>query len=214
MCAPAAAQPAAHAEGDYRIARWTTTDGLPQNTISDILLLPNGELWLATFGGLARFDGYRFHVLDIATDDGLPANRVVSLAPAGSDAFWFLTQQGHLGRVDRGRALPGVPPPSPSVDALGLFADGAGDIYCKLVDGSIWHTDGARPWTRVLESAYPGGVLHAFASAGDGDVWASLGLELVKLRHARSVTSFRLSDPNPDLFSSAGGVLWLARGQD
>lgn len=53
---------------DYRIVQWTTADGLPQNTVNDIVLLPNGELWVATFGGLARFDGHEFHVVDMATD--------------------------------------------------------------------------------------------------------------------------------------------------
>ncbi|HEX9185808.1 MAG TPA: hypothetical protein VGB87_01965, partial [Vicinamibacteria bacterium] len=84
---------------DHRIVQWTTAEGLPQNTVTDILFLPGGEMWLATFGGLAHFDGHRFRVLDMAADEGLPANRIVSLAAAGPTSFLFLTQQGHLGRV-------------------------------------------------------------------------------------------------------------------
>ena len=57
------ARAAAESLQDFRIARWTTTEGLPQNTINDIVTLSNGELWLATFGGLVRFDGARFHVV-------------------------------------------------------------------------------------------------------------------------------------------------------
>jgi hypothetical protein len=90
--------------GDYRIAHWTMAQGLPQNSVNDIVRLPNGELWVATFGGLARFDGERFRVMDMASDEGLPTHRIVALAVAGPDAFWFLTQQGHLGRVERGVA--------------------------------------------------------------------------------------------------------------
>ena len=88
---------------DYRVARWTTAEGLPQNTINDIVALPNGELWLATFGGLVRFDGTDFRVVDIAGDEDLASNRVTALALAGTDAFWFVTQEGHLGRIEGGQ---------------------------------------------------------------------------------------------------------------
>ena len=43
------ALPGDESPGDYRVVRWTTADGLPQNTVTDILFLPNGEQWLATF---------------------------------------------------------------------------------------------------------------------------------------------------------------------
>jgi hypothetical protein len=103
-------------QGEYRVVQWTTREGLPQNTITDIAFLPNGEMWLATFGGLARFDGHGFRVLDMASDEGLPANRIVALAPAGADSFLYLTQQGHLGRVEAGRSALLVPPAVPSLD--------------------------------------------------------------------------------------------------
>src|SRR5690348_6969325 len=79
---------------DYRVAHWTTAEGLPQNTINDIVALPNGELWLATFGGLVRFDGAEFRVIDIASDEGLASNRITALARMGQDGFWFVTQEG------------------------------------------------------------------------------------------------------------------------
>jgi hypothetical protein len=39
---------------------WTTENGLPQNSVNDILQTRDGYLWLATHGGLVRFDGVRF----------------------------------------------------------------------------------------------------------------------------------------------------------
>ena len=39
---------------------WDVHDGLPDNRIKDIIQTRDGYLWLATRGGLARFDGVRF----------------------------------------------------------------------------------------------------------------------------------------------------------
>jgi CheY-like chemotaxis protein len=55
----------------YRFDSWTTDDGLPQNTVSAILQTRDGYLWLATAGGLVRFDGLRFTVFDKSNTKGL-----------------------------------------------------------------------------------------------------------------------------------------------
>ena len=51
----------------YHFETWTTDDGLPQNSVIDIVQTRDGYLWLATFAGLARFDGLSFKVFDLAS---------------------------------------------------------------------------------------------------------------------------------------------------
>src|SRR2546425_9680614 len=53
---------AAPLSSEYVLRTWETGDGLPQNTVTGIAQTPDGYLWLATQGGLARFDGLRFTV--------------------------------------------------------------------------------------------------------------------------------------------------------
>lgn len=62
----------------YRFDTWTTENGLPQNTINDILQTRDGYLWLATYGGLVRFDGARFVVFDRGIE-GIKSQRIQSL---------------------------------------------------------------------------------------------------------------------------------------
>lgn len=38
------------------VEAWTTADGLPANPVNDIVQSPDGDLWLATAGGLVRFE--------------------------------------------------------------------------------------------------------------------------------------------------------------
>ena len=139
---------------DYRIARWTTAEGLPQNTINDIIALPNGELWLATFGGLARFDGARFQVIDIASDTGLASNRITALEPAGADAAWFVTQEGHLGRLEGGRVRTLLWPASQMPDVVSLVAAG-GRFYSQTLSGGLLTSDGSAPWTPATRVPRP-----------------------------------------------------------
>jgi signal transduction histidine kinase/ligand-binding sensor domain-containing protein len=195
--------------GDYRVAQWTTREGLPQNTVTDMVFLPNGELFLATFGGLARFDGHRFAILDMAADDGLPANRIVALAADGPDSFLFLTQQGHLGRVEAGRSALLVPPAVPSLDALALIVDRAGTAFCQLEDGSLWRTDRGHPWQGVLGAPGAPGARHGLALDEKGEAWAVWGDQLVKVAGGRPGAQVPLSEREAILVSRPGGGLWV-----
>ncbi len=58
---------------NYHFQHYTIEDGLPQNTVHDIIKDSDGWVWFATGNGLARFDGYRF---DVYHKPDLPSNLV------------------------------------------------------------------------------------------------------------------------------------------
>src|SRR5262245_57608165 len=72
-------QGASAAVDPYVQTVWTTEDGLPQNSVNAIVQSRDGYLWLATFGGLARFDGVRFTIFNSANTPGLKSNRITAL---------------------------------------------------------------------------------------------------------------------------------------
>lgn len=193
---------------NYRVVQWTTAEGLPQNTINDLLILPNGEMWLATFGGLVRFDGSVFKVLDVAADEGIPANRIVALAPEGEASFLFLSQEGHLGRVERGRASLLVPPPMATLEALELTVDPAGRAYCRSSDGRVWRTEGRQPWTRVRHAWVGSQFVQALVLQENGEVWAQSERGLVNLGDP-SAEGIPLTAARMAMAPRAGGGLWL-----
>lgn len=47
---------------------WTTSEGLPGNTITDILQSSDGYLMIGTYEGLVRFDGLKFTTINKAND--------------------------------------------------------------------------------------------------------------------------------------------------
>lgn len=192
--------------GPLRVARWTTAEGLPQNSVNAIAVLSDGELWLATFGGLGRFDGHSFTVLDIAADDTLPSNRIVALVREGADSFLFLTQPGHLGRVTHGRVERLLDPPPSTVDMLGLVADHAGTLYARATDGRLWQSDGTHAWTPLF-----GGRPAAFDFVADahGDVWAATDEGFRRLSAGAAYAQASLPARDFKVFARRQGGFWL-----
>ena len=86
----------------YRFDSWTTDEGLPQNTVSAILQTHDGYLWLATAGGLVRFDGLRFTVFDKGNTKGLVSVRFSALFEDAEHSLWIGTEDGGLTRYHNG----------------------------------------------------------------------------------------------------------------
>ena len=78
-----------------RFDSWTTENGLPQNSIRDILQSRDGYLWLATEGGLVRFDGARFVVFDRSVP-GIESQRIGALREDRHGTLWAATTDGKL----------------------------------------------------------------------------------------------------------------------
>ena len=192
------------------VARWTTTDGLPQNSVNDILISESGELWLATFGGLARFDGMRFRVVDLASDANLPSPRVVALEPAGPSAFWFLTQEGHLGRMDGEQVSAVVQAPPEGGDALDLVGDGQGGLLARFDDGRLLRTDGRHPWHRLPGLPAAGPVPLTFSATLDGDVIVARDRRLFRVTGNRVTDVGELPEAGAWVFGGARGEYWVA----
>jgi signal transduction histidine kinase/ligand-binding sensor domain-containing protein len=209
-CAHAAAEPQpVSAHSRYRVASWTTAEGLPQNTVNDIALLPNGELWLATFGGLARFDGRVFRVLDIAGNAGLPDNRIVAIRPDGRDAFWFLTHRGHLGRVRDGRADVVVRPPSPPLETLSLLVDDQQRGFATATDGSVWVGERGDTWRQIIAGHRTVGSLRGLATTATRETWMSAGDRLIRWHGDSAATTIAVKPDDYHLFPRRGGGLWV-----
>lgn len=70
---------------------YSTDDGLPQYTINDILQDKKGYIWLATFDGLSKFDGYTFHNFKSKTSDRvlMKSNRIDRLHEDRSGRIWM-----------------------------------------------------------------------------------------------------------------------------
>lgn len=55
--------------------RFSTTDGLPGNTILRLIEDKNGDLWMSTYNGLSRFDADTNLFMNFSANDGIQSNQ-------------------------------------------------------------------------------------------------------------------------------------------
>jgi diguanylate cyclase (GGDEF)-like protein len=195
----AAAGASAHSLGDDFVESWTTRDGLPHSTINGIGQTSDGFLWLATWEGIARYDGHDFRLYrrgDIAGlgDDSV---RALHVGPAGD--LWAGSARGGIVRWHGGRW-----DSRPPVD--GLITD-----LLEEPDSRLWvatarsgvvriDRDGARRSVRAAQGL-PSDTVNALARDARGAIWVatSQGLARIEGDHALPVPGAGL--PGGPVFS-------------
>lgn len=154
----------------FLLKQWTTTDGLPQNSVNDILQTRDGRLWLATFGGLVRFDGGAFDILDVARLPELESNQVMSLAESPDGGIWAATLSGQLLRLVNDTVAEHLAVPNRTgllPDALRVGPDG--DLF--LATRGMLQRYAAGAWTTYSwQQGLPGNINGVQIGSG-GRIW-------------------------------------------
>ena len=87
---PLIAEPMCH------IRHYSTEDGLPQYNIMDMLQDRKGYLWLATWDGLSKFNGYNFRNYKAKSGNKyfMKSNRIEKLYEDAYGRIWFKSYDG------------------------------------------------------------------------------------------------------------------------
>jgi ligand-binding sensor domain-containing protein/signal transduction histidine kinase len=130
---------------------WTSENGLPQNSVHHILQTRDGYLWIATEGGVARFNGIQFTIFNQENNPAFTSNDTCCLAEDRSGALWIGTSDGLLryaeGVFRRYTTTDGLP--SPVVLSLTSTDDG---FLLVFTSGGLARFDG-RKFTPLALSA-------------------------------------------------------------
>lgn len=82
---------------------YTTFDGLTHDRIADIYTDSRGFVWVCTWYGVSRFDGYAFRNFNAVPGDFSPLShhRFVSVSEDANGHLWFTTYNLHVYRFNR-----------------------------------------------------------------------------------------------------------------
>jgi signal transduction histidine kinase/ligand-binding sensor domain-containing protein len=112
---------------DYHLRIWQVEDGLPQDKVSALAQTQDGYLWVATYGGLARFDGVQFTIFDEKNTPELRDSRLTSLFEGGDGTLWIGHESGLVTTYKSGKFH--TLEVCNREKVYGLTADAAGDVW-------------------------------------------------------------------------------------
>jgi len=170
------AVPFEDARASYLVNQWQTDEGLPQNSVTSIAQMPDGYLWLATFNGLARFDGARFWIYNSANTPELASNRLVALFVDSQGALWITSETGDLTRLANGKFTrftdkDGLP--TGGVTRVG--EDAAGNVWLGTIknQGCFRFEDGRFVCRLQPEAALKHSSVIGLVLTAEGTLWAA-----------------------------------------
>ena len=144
LCAAwlACAAPAASLLQEYRITKWETDDGLPENSATAMAQTRDGYLWFGTFNGLVRFDGLKFTVFNPANTPELPSASIINLHVHKSGRLWISTDKGLVSLLDGQWKRQGLNTSWTNRYAR-TFAENADGVLCATsFDGAVCRNQG------------------------------------------------------------------------
>jgi len=149
-------------------AQWTpcrhfgVREGLAQSQVTDLTQDSNGFLWVATQGGISRFDGRRFTLY--TTAEGLPDNVVTSIVSKG-DTVWAATDLGLLAVWDGTSFSPlDGPVPGRRIPIRSVAIRSNGNLLVATGEGLFEGEPGS--FKKIVE-----GPIDRLETLEDGSIW-------------------------------------------
>lgn len=84
----------AKALSQFTLDQWQVENGLPSNSVMAQVKSKSGYLWLATYDGLARFDGVTFKTFNQKTNPTFPTSSLFDLLEDKQGNLWIATNGG------------------------------------------------------------------------------------------------------------------------
>jgi diguanylate cyclase (GGDEF)-like protein len=129
----------------HMVTTWTEKEGLPTNTIIDIIQDKQGYIWMASYSGLIRFDGYKFTLFNKKTNETINSNTARTLLEDGEGNLWIGTNSSGLVKEENGtfsllsteQGLPDNSIRAMTFDKEGVLWIGTAGGIAKMEDGII-----------------------------------------------------------------------------
>jgi diguanylate cyclase (GGDEF)-like protein len=117
--------------GQCRLDIWTQRDGLPSRHIESLAQTSDGFIWMATRGGVIRFDGTTFQTFNHQNTSSFFRDMALSVAAGPGGEPWIGTDGGGCGPLREGAF-------HPISMAAGKTLWSKQNVLYTAKDGSIW----------------------------------------------------------------------------
>lgn len=136
------AEPLSHVPLNQLIARrWSVDDGLPSNSLNQVLRAADGYVWITSYSGLVRFDGHTFTVFGQPDIAGLETSGFAGLHNGPGGRLWIGTQGSGPWWLDKGLLRPKDSEHRLSTEIVSLLEDHTGVLWAGLEDSGLFRFD-------------------------------------------------------------------------
>ncbi len=189
---------------------WQTDEGLPDNNVTGVAQTGDGHLWVATLGGLMRFDGEHFEVFSTTHLPKVPNRVVLAMYLDGRGQLWLVMERGVVIRVGETGAR--------VFDATDGLAYLRGSAVAEDNEDGVWFVCGNEVCrirkdkvTRFgANEGLPAGGNICLATDGEGQLWFACGSGAGIFRAGRWQTLLTLDSGPVHLAAARSGGMWIS----
>jgi signal transduction histidine kinase/ligand-binding sensor domain-containing protein len=191
---------------------WQADDGLPDNRVTGVTQTPDGFLWVATRGGLVRFNGSTFQEFDLSAVDGVVGNGARAMYSDTRGNLWLGGYREEVIRVGPDSLQVFTTAHGMPAGQFTGFADDAEGNAWFAFGGQLFQLKGDRMQELKMAASGGTGGRSSVARDRDGHVWGSRNGRLGVLRSDRFEERFRLESREVFLAGARSGGLWACVG--
>ncbi|HNB73339.1 MAG TPA: two-component regulator propeller domain-containing protein [Acidobacteriota bacterium] len=195
-------------------------DGLPHTSVTTIVQTRDGYIWLGTYEGLVRFNGFDFTAFDSRNTPAFSVNGILTLVEGQDGSLWIGTNGGGVVRYSQGRF-------STYSTLQGLSNN---YIFCTTLDksGNLWvGTDGGGvnciqangTITKITsKDGLSSDYVRSLTVDSKGVLWVGTTNGGLNRIHNGTITVYTTREGLADnsllsLFETRDGVLWIGTGR-
>ena len=161
------------------LSHYSVDDGLTSNTIAHIIRDDYGYIWIGTWNGLSRFDGFNFFNYETGNASGIPLlhNRIMDIVADGSQNIWMRMYDGHVFVLNRRtdtiiNPLEDMEGYEDMVTKYPFFVSMQGEVFAVIEGRGIFamHFDGDKVAKKIIDTDQL--KTKCFAEGYKGELWA------------------------------------------
>lgn len=210
---PLSSAPSVSLEDEYILRVWTTDDGLPHNSINEIIQDAQGFLWFATLGGLGRFDGRDHHEMATPRSLRLLGFNIRGVVEERPGCLVVLPTNGRIMRLSAGEweehpasayltSTHGIP--------MKLHVDGHGVLWVSTSEGFVlrWSPEGTCRIFSTGVGPAPAGRRITFAADDEGRTLIAVN-ERLFVDDDAALKDVTESSAEPMIIAGGRGHAWI-----
>ncbi len=193
----------------WSLRPWQTEDGLPDNSVTGVAQTTDGYIWVATYGGLMRFNGATFSAVQAP---GVFKKSIRAMLLGRRETFWLGMDSGAVICLESNKTrtfgsadgLPGERIASMAEDREGAIWVIYTTTLCRIKNGAVSRFS--------TEEGLPAGVSPWVTADARGEIWFSKSGQVGVVRDGKVQLKFSFTETAVRIYGANTSGLWICVG--